>query len=179
MTGPAANRPVVDEWKLIKRQDNLVKSVVLWPNHCNKRLGLISKQVLSSNRKMKVKILQECFSRIPETSVYTFKYMAKIANVHPRGVNTSGWANLTKLAKITKIANFVKFAKIVNVHPRGVNTSGWANLTKLAKDRQNCQFCQMPILSNSPKSPMFTQLLSIPMDDWTNLTKLAKHRQNR
>ena len=99
MTGPAANRPVVDEWKLIKRQDNLVKSVLLWPNHCNERLGLISKQVLSSNRKMKVKILQECFSRITETSAYTFKNMAKIANVHPRGVNTSGWTNLSKLAK--------------------------------------------------------------------------------
>ena len=85
MTSPAAIRPVVDEWKLIKRQDNLVKSVVFWPNHCNERLGLTSKQVLSLNRKMKVKILQECFSLITETSAYTFKKMAKIANVHPWG----------------------------------------------------------------------------------------------
>ena len=37
---------------------------------------------------------------------------------------------------------------------------------------------KLPILSISPKSTMFTQLLS-PMDDWTNLTKLAKNRQNR
>ena len=104
--GSAANRPVVDEWKLIKRQDNLVKSVVLWPNHCNERLGLISKQVLSSNRKMKVKILHECFSLITETSAYTFKNMAKIANVHPSGVNTSGWTNLTKLAKDRQNCHF-------------------------------------------------------------------------
>ena len=99
MTSPAAIRPVVDKWKLIKRQDNLVKSVVFWFNHCNERLGLTSKRVLSSNRKMKFKILQECFSLITETSAYTFKKMAKIANVHPSGVNTSRWNNLTKLAK--------------------------------------------------------------------------------
>ena len=86
MTSPAAIRPVVDECKLIKRQDNLVKSVVFWPNHCNERLGLTSKRVLSSNRKMKVKILQECFSLITETSAYT---LAKIANVQLSGVNTS------------------------------------------------------------------------------------------
>ena len=89
MTSPAAIRPVVDELKLIKRQDNLVKSVVFWPNHCNERLGLTSKRVLSSNRKMKVKILQECFSLITETSPFTFKKMAKIGNVQPSGVNTS------------------------------------------------------------------------------------------
>ena len=85
MTGPAAIRPVVDE--LSKRQDSLVKSVVLWPNHCNEPLGFISKRPLSSNRK--VKILQECFSLITETSAYTFKKIAKIANVHPSGVNIS------------------------------------------------------------------------------------------
>ena len=66
-----------------------MKSVVFWPNHCNERLGLTSKRVLSSNRKMKFKILQEGFSLITETSAYTFKKMAKIANVHPSGVNTS------------------------------------------------------------------------------------------
>ena len=49
MTGPAAIRPVVDEWKLFKRQDSLVKSVVLWPNRDNERLRFISKRVLSSN----------------------------------------------------------------------------------------------------------------------------------
>ena len=90
MTSPAVIRPVVDERKLIKRQDNFMISVVLWPNHCNEHLGLTSKRVLSSNRKMKVKILQECFSLITETRAYTFKKMAKIANVHPNGVNTSG-----------------------------------------------------------------------------------------
>ena len=95
MAGPVAIRPVVDEWKLIKRQDNLVKSVVFWLNHCNECLGLTSKRVLSLNRKMKVKILLECISLIIEMSAYTFKKMAKIANVHPRGVNTSGWTNLT------------------------------------------------------------------------------------
>ena len=77
------------EAEAAKRQDNLVKSVVFWFNHCNERLGLTSKRVLSSNRKMKFKILQECFSLITETSAYTFKKMAKIANVHPSGVNTS------------------------------------------------------------------------------------------
>ena len=66
-----------------------MKSVVFWPNHCNERLGLTSKRVLSSNRKIKVKILQECFSLITETSAYTFKKMAIITNVYPRGVNTS------------------------------------------------------------------------------------------
>ena len=67
-----------------------MKSVVFWPNHCNERLGLTSKRVLSLNCKVKNKILQECFSLITETSAYAFKKMAKIANVHPRGVNTSG-----------------------------------------------------------------------------------------
>ena len=70
-------------------QDNLVKSVVFWPDHCNERLGLTSKRVLSSNRRMKFKILEEWFSLITDTSAYTFKKMAKIANVHPSGVNTS------------------------------------------------------------------------------------------
>ena len=62
-------------------QDNLMKSVVFWPDHCNDRLGLTSKRVLSSNRKMKFKILEEWFSLITDTSAYTFKKMVKIANV--------------------------------------------------------------------------------------------------
>ena len=134
MTSPAAIRPVVDEWKLIKRQDNLVKSVVFWPNHCNERLGLTSKRVLSSNRKMKVKILQECFSLITETSAYTFKKMAKIANVHPSGVNTSRWNNLTKLAKDRQNCQFCS---------------------------KGCQYQWMRNWQKLPKLPMFTQGVSI------------------
>ena len=140
MTSPAAIRPVVDEWKLIKRQDNLVKSVVFWPNHCNERLGLTSKRVLSSNRKMKVKILQECFSLITETSAYTFKKRwpksPMFTQVGSIPVDEIIWRNWQRIAKS---ANFVKFAKIANVHPRGVNTSGWTNLTKLEKYSQNRQ----------------------------------------
>ena len=162
MTSPAAIRPVVDEWKLIKRQDNLMKSVVLWPNHCNERLGLTSKRVLSSNRKMKVKICQFCQIRqnrqcLPKECQYRLI-----------------WRNWQKIAKI---ANFVKFAKIVNVHPRGVNTTGWTNLTKLAKDRQNRQFCQM---SAGKQVGMFSLLGA-----WRNWQKdrqncqFCQFRQNR
>ena len=45
--------------KIDQKAKHLVKRVVFWPNHCNERLGLTSKRVLSSNRKMKFKILRE------------------------------------------------------------------------------------------------------------------------
>ena len=68
--------------------------------------------------------------------IANFVQVAKIANVHPRGVNTNGQLIWRNWQKIAKIANFVQVAKIANVHPRVVNTNGqliWRNWQKIAK----------------------------------------------
>ena len=45
----------------------------------------------------------------------------EIANVHPRGINTNGSSNVTKLVKHRQNCRFCPNA---NVHPRGINTNG-------------------------------------------------------
>ena len=98
--------------KIVQRQDDLVKGAInrnakwklnlttaLRPNPWNERIGLISKRALSSNHKMKVKILQSAlhFSNIAKNA--NNAKLTKIGNVHASGVNTRGWTKFDEIGK--------------------------------------------------------------------------------